>query len=77
MGRHKNVIRLKIREVAESKKINPSKLSRMADVHYNTLQAIWRNPYHNIAMHTLERIAKALGVPVADLYVEEPDEQTK
>jgi DNA-binding Xre family transcriptional regulator len=68
------VIRLKIREIAESKKINMSKLSRMADVNYNTVRGIWDNPNRDIAVTTLEKIAKALGMNVSDLYEILPDE---
>jgi DNA-binding Xre family transcriptional regulator len=72
--RKKTVIRLKIRDIAEAKKINMSKLSRMADVNYNTIRGIWDNPNRDIAVTTLEKIAKALGVSIADLYDIVPDE---
>jgi len=72
--RKKTVIKLKIREIAESKKINMSKLSRMADVNYNTIRGIWDNPNRDVAVTTLEKIAKALGVNVSDLYEIIPDE---
>lgn len=68
------MIRLKIRDIAESKKINMSKLSRMADVNYNTIRGIWDNPNRDVAVTTLEKIAKALGVAVSDLYEIVPDE---
>ena len=68
------MIKLKIREIAESKKINMSKLSRMADVNYNTIRGIWDNPNRDVAVTTLEKIAKALGVNVSDLYEIIPDE---
>ena len=75
MKRHKKtVIRLKIREIAESKKINMSKLSRMADVNYNTIRGIWDNQNRDVAVTTLEKIAKALNVNVSDLYEIIPDE---
>ena len=73
--RKKTVIRLKIRDIAESRKINMSKLSRMADVNYNTIRGIWDNPNRDIAVTTLEKIAKALGVNVSDLYEIVPDEE--
>ena len=69
------MIRLKIREIAESRKINMSKLSRMADVNYNTIRGIWDNPNRDIAVTTLEKIAKALAVNVSDLYEIVPDEE--
>ncbi len=73
--RKKTVIRLKIREIAESKKINMSKLSRMSDVNYNTIRGIWDNPNRDVAVTTLEKIAKALKVNVSDLYEILPDEE--
>jgi DNA-binding Xre family transcriptional regulator len=73
--RKKTVIRLKIREIAESRKINMSKLSRMADVNYNTIRGIWDNPNRDIAVTTLEKIAKALNVNVSDLYEIVPDDK--
>ncbi len=69
------MIRLKIREIAESKKINMSKLSRMSDVNYNTIRGIWDNPNRDVAVTTLEKIAKALHVNVSDLYEILPDEE--
>lgn len=73
--RKRTVIRLKIRDIAESRKINMSKLSRMADVNYNTIRGIWDNPNRDIAVTTLEKIGKALGVNVSDLYEIVPDEE--
>jgi DNA-binding Xre family transcriptional regulator len=68
------VIRLKIREIAEAKKINMSKLSRMADVNYNTIRAIWDNEMKDMTVSTLEKIAKALKVDVSELIEVLPDE---
>jgi DNA-binding Xre family transcriptional regulator len=73
--RKKTLIKLKIREIAESKKINMSKLSRMSDVNYNTIRGIWDNPNRDVAVTTLEKIAKALHVNVSDLYEILPDEE--
>jgi DNA-binding Xre family transcriptional regulator len=66
------MVRLKIKEVAESKGINMSKLSRMADVSYNTMLALYHKPHHDVSLYILERIAKALGVSICDL-IEETD----
>lgn len=68
------MIRLKIREIAEAKKINMSKLSRMADVNYNTIRAIWDNEMKDMTVSTLEKIAKALKVDVSELIEVLPDE---
>jgi len=67
--------RLKVREVAESKGINMAKLSRMADVSYNTTQALFHDPHHDVSIYILARIAKALKVAICDLIEETPDEE--
>ena len=67
------MVRLKIREIAEAKKINMSKLSRMADVNYNTIRAIWDNEMKDVTVSTLEKIARALKVEVSELIEVLPD----
>ncbi|HEU0002244.1 MAG TPA: helix-turn-helix transcriptional regulator [Ktedonobacteraceae bacterium] len=63
-----NMVRIKVKEIAKSKGISQSKLSRLADVNVSTLQRIYRNPTDtNINIFTLEKIAKALGVDVSEL----------
>ncbi len=71
------MLRLRVREVAQEKKISMSKLSRIADVNYKTIQAIWRDPYHGLNTKTLERLAQALGVPTADLLEDVEDVSDK
>ena len=68
------MIRLKLKEILQEKKISQSKLSRMADVSLNTIQAMYHNPYHDAVLSTLDRLAKALGVNVCDLYEVLPDD---
>ena len=60
--------RLKVRELAEERGISLTRLSRLADVNYKTVHAIWHDPYHGINTKTLERIAEALGVSISDLF---------
>jgi DNA-binding Xre family transcriptional regulator len=67
-------LRHRIKEVAEAKGFTRTKLSRRADINYRTVDAVWNDPYHIMTTETLYRIAKALKVPVADLVIEEPDE---
>src|SRR5947207_11981044 len=62
------MIRLKIKEVLQEKRVSQSKLSRLADVSLNTIQTMYHHPYHDPALSTLERIAKALHVEICDLY---------
>ncbi len=68
------MIRLRIKEVAEAKGVSRLRLSRIADVNYKTIQGIWRDPYKEISIRTLEKIARALKVPSADLIEDVPDE---
>lgn len=67
------MIRLRLKEVLEDKGITQAKLSRLTDVSMNTIQTIVHNPYHDVALSTLERIAKGLKVEVSELYEVLPD----
>ena len=69
------MIRLKVKEVADSKGISRTRLSRLADTNYKTINAIFKNPYKEVTTTTLERLAKALGVSVIELIEELPDEE--
>ncbi|HWS83589.1 MAG TPA: helix-turn-helix transcriptional regulator [Ktedonobacteraceae bacterium] len=71
------MVRLRIKEIAEQKGFNQSSLSRAADVSFNTIKRIYRDPYKEVTLTTLERIAKALGVSIADLIEEIPNEEIK
>ena len=68
------MIRLKIREVAQAKPVSMSKLSRMSDVSYDTIQQIYHNPFKDVNISTLEKLADALGVRVSDLFEQIPGE---
>lgn len=70
------MIKLKVKEIADARRINMAKLSRMADVNYNTIRAIYDNPHRDVAVTTLEKIARALKVEVTDLYEIVPDDDT-
>lgn len=65
------LVRLRLKEVLEEKNISQSKLSRMADVSLNTIQEMIHNPYHDVRINTLDKIARALDIPVTDLYERE------
>jgi transcriptional regulator with XRE-family HTH domain len=67
------MLRLRVREIAESKGFNMSSLSRASDVSFNTIKRIWRDPHREVTTTTLERIAKALKVPTAELIEDVPD----
>lgn len=65
--------RLRVKEVAESKGFNMSTLSRASDVPFITIKRVWRDPHYEIKLASLHKIAKALGVPTADLIEDEPE----
>jgi DNA-binding Xre family transcriptional regulator len=52
---------------------NQSSLSRAADVSFMTVKRIFRDPYKEVTTTTLEKIARALHVKVADLIEEIAD----
>jgi len=61
-------LRLKIRELAQAQGLDRAKLARRADVTYQTVHNIWNNPYADVSIATLEKLAQALSCDVSDLY---------
>jgi DNA-binding Xre family transcriptional regulator len=59
--------RLRVKEVATSKGISLTKLSQRSEVAYNTVRRLWRDPYTDVTISTLQRLANVLGVTVNDL----------
>ena len=68
------MIRLRIREVAEKHGYNMARLARRADIDVKTLQRVWHEPTKEISTATLDKIARALGVPASELIESVPDE---
>ncbi len=66
-------VRLRVKEIAKQKGFSMGKLQRDADVAYNTVKRMYKNPYHVITTETLGKLAKALGVPPGELIEEIPD----
>jgi DNA-binding Xre family transcriptional regulator len=67
-------IRLHVRAIAESKGITRTKLSRISDTNYNTINALWQEQAHDVMLLTLIKIAHALNVEVSELYTVTIDE---
>lgn len=65
--------RLRVKEVADDKGMNMSKLSRVSDVSFSTIKRIFNNPQKPVGIDTLHKIAKALGVSTSDLIEDVPD----
>lgn len=67
------VVRLRVREVAKEKGFSMGKLQRDADVAYNTVKRMFKDPYYITTTETLGKLAKALGVSPGELLEEVPD----
>lgn len=63
-------MRLLVKEVAESKGVNPTELSHRSRVSLALLYRIWRNPNKSITTDTLQRIADALDCSITDLITD-------
>ena len=70
------MIRLRVREVTEEQGLSMAKLARRADVDFKTIQRLFHDPYRDISMSTLSKIAIALDVPVISLIEEIKPENT-
>jgi transcriptional regulator with XRE-family HTH domain len=66
--------RLRVKEVAQAKGFTMARLQRAADINLKTMQSIWHNPRHDASLNTLDKLAKALGVPVTDLIEDVPED---
>ncbi len=65
------MVRLRVKEVLQEKGMSRGKLSRLSDVALMTISRICNQPTtYSPTLNTLERIAKALNVPIGDLYEE-------
>jgi DNA-binding Xre family transcriptional regulator len=66
------MVKYRIKEVLKEKGVSQGKLSRMTNVSLSTIQRLSvEGSTYNVSMDVLERIAKALGVKISDLYQEE------
>ena len=68
------MIRLRVKEIARQKGMSMGKLSRVADVSYKTVKRLYDDPTYSATLPILERLARALGVPTADLIEDVPDD---
>jgi DNA-binding Xre family transcriptional regulator len=67
------VVRLRVKEVAKEKGFSMGKLQRDADVAYNTVKRIFKDPYYITTTETLGKLARALGVSPGELIEEVSD----
>lgn len=59
--------RLRVKEVAEARKLSMGKLSRKADLCQKTIKLIYDDPWRDITLNTLDKIARVLGVQSFEL----------
>ncbi|WP_069806058.1 helix-turn-helix domain-containing protein [Thermogemmatispora onikobensis] len=71
------MLRLRVKEVAQEKKISKHRLSLLAEISYYIISDICANPYKTISTYTLNRIAEALEVPVTALIEDVSREQAE
>jgi Cro/C1-type HTH DNA-binding domain len=55
------VVHLRVKEIAKEKGFNMGKLQRDADVEYNTVKRMFKDPYYFTTTETLGKLARALG----------------
>lgn len=63
-----------MREVAQEKHISMTKLSQRSEVSYNTIKFLVRNPYSEVYVSTLSRLAEVLEVETSALLESVTDE---
>ena len=64
------MVRIRLKEILQEKDISMSKLSRMSDISFSTISRIINDKNYSPTLSTLERIARALDIPISDLYEE-------
>ena len=67
MSRKLSTIGKNIRKCRKKRKLSQDKLSKLADVAYNTIVKIESGENTNPTIKTLTKIAKAVGVSIEDL----------
>lgn len=68
-------VRLRIKEVATQKGISMYKLHMRSEIALSTVKRLFRDPYAEVKLSTLARIGEVLGVPTAELFEDEDEEQ--
>ena len=65
------MVYLRIQELAKNAGLNITTLARRAELAYSTAWGLWHGRVRQVDLRTLERVARALGVKVGDLFGEE------
>jgi len=67
--------RLRVKDVAKEKGVSMTKLHHLSEVAYGTIRKIFRDPYTEVTLTTLNRLAEALKVETKELIESVPDAQ--
>jgi hypothetical protein len=67
-------LRVRIREVAKVRGVSMTRLHITSEVAYSTIRRLFRDPYAEVTITTINRLANALGVPPTSLLEDMPDE---
>ncbi len=70
------MLRLRVKEIAKERGISMGKLSRASDVDYNTIKRMYDDKKYSPTIETLHKVAKVLGVSIAELVEEVADDKT-
>src|SRR5260370_31487141 len=63
-------VRLKVKQYAELQGMTKTRLSRLADLNYRTIDAMWTDEPVIVTLNTLLKVAHVLNVSVNELYEE-------
>lgn len=66
--------RLRVKEVAKEKGVSMTKLHTQSEVAYGTIRKLFRDPFAEVTITTLSRLAEVLGVETRDLLEDVGDE---
>lgn len=69
-------IRLRVKEVAREKGFSMGRLQRDANVAYNTVKRMFKDPYYITTTETLGKLARALGVSPGELIEEVSNDES-
>lgn len=61
------IFKFRVAEVAQTQDLSMTRLARKADVNYKTVQAIFADPYRDIAYSTLYKLSLVLKTDVSAL----------
>jgi len=67
------MIRLRVKEVAEARKLSRRKLSALSGVDIRVVRKLWNQPFSTFNSETLDKLAKALEVDASELIESIPE----